>query len=130
MNDEALRGRMMEKESAEVVEIAKELGFDMTVEELEEAMKALRQAAMQETKELSLEEMDQAAGGTFWGGEDAPDGHEMGCALTWHGYSWSKEKNIWCNKSFYCKGNHLDENGVYHGEDCKSYFNNWLFEQE
>ena len=46
MNDEALRGRVMEKESAEVVEIAKELGFDMTVEELEEAMKALRQAAM------------------------------------------------------------------------------------
>ena len=78
MNDEALRGRVMEEGAAEVVEIAKELGFDMTVEELEEAMKALRQAAMQETKELSLEEMDQAAGGTFWGGEDAPDGHEMG----------------------------------------------------
>ena len=80
----------------------------MTVEELEEAMKALRQAAMQEPEELSLGEMDKAADGTFWGSEDAPDGHEMGCALTWHGYSWSKEKNIWCNKLFYCKGNHYN----------------------
>ena len=72
MNDEALRGRVMEKESAEVVEIAKELGFDMTVEELEEAMKALRQAAMQEPEELSLEEMDKAADGTFLGQRRCP----------------------------------------------------------
>lgn len=130
MSDKALCARVGEKEPTEVVEIAKELGFDVTVEELEGAVKALRQAAMQELKELNFDEMDKAVGGTFWGGEDAPDGHEMGCAITWHHYNWQKEHNIWCNQSFYCKGNHLNENGVYHSENCRGYYNNWLFEQE
>ena len=101
MNDEALRDRVMEEGAAEVVEIAKELGFDMTVEELEEAMKALRQAAMQETKELSLEEMDQAAGGTFWGGEDAPDGHEMGCLASYHHEKKCLAEGWYCSSKYY-----------------------------
>ena len=55
MNDEALRGRVMEEGAAEDVEIAKELGFDMTVEELGEAVKAMRRA--EESQELSLDEL-------------------------------------------------------------------------
>ena len=41
-------------------------------------------------KELNNEELDKVAGGVFWCGPDAPDGHEVGCLLnyyiSWHEY--------------------------------------------
>ena len=37
-------------------------------------------------------------------GEDAPDGHEMGCIWFYHHYIYQKEMNIWCKKSYYCNG--------------------------
>ena len=107
MKDKALRARTAEKEPAEVVAIAKELGLEATAEELEQAVKAMRQEA-EEPKELTLDEMDKAAGGVWWTGEDAPDGHEMGCAISWHHYTYQKENNIWCNMSYYCDGKHQE----------------------
>ena len=130
ITDETLRKRLEGKTSAEASAIAGELGFDVNAEELVEALKALRNEAAEDPNELSPDEMDKAAGGTFWGGEDAPDGHEMGCALTYHGYDWSKEHNTWCQSSFYCTGNHLNKNGVYHREDCYSYYNGYFFGDE
>ena len=79
----------------------------ITAEELEQAVKAMRQEA-EEPKELTLDEMDKAAGGVWWTGEDAPDGHEMGCAISWHHYTYQKENNIWCNMSYYCDGKHQE----------------------
>ena len=107
MKDKALRARTAEKEPAEVVAIARELGLEATAEELEQAVKAMRQEA-EEPKKLTLDEMDKAAGGVWWTGEDAPDGHEMGCAITWHHYMYQKENNIWCNMSYYCDGKHQE----------------------
>ena len=105
MKDKALRARTAEKEPAEVVAIARELGLEATAEELEQAVKAMRQEAG-EPKELTPDELDKAAGGTWWTGEDAPDGHEMGCAISWHHYMYQKENNIWCNLAYYCNGEH------------------------
>ena len=105
MKDKALRARTAEKEPAEVVAIARELGLEATAEELEQAVKAMRQEA-EEPKELTLDEMDKAAGGVWWTGEDAPDGHEMGCAISWHHYMYQKENNIWCNKTYYCNNHY------------------------
>ena len=102
LKDGALRARMAEKDPAEAAAIAKELGLDVTAEELEQAVKAMRRAGGEATKELSPDEMDKAAGGSFWTGEDAPDGHEMGCIAFYHQYNYQKENNIWCNKSYYC----------------------------
>ena len=107
MKDKALRARTAEKEPAEVVAIARELGLEVTAEELEQAVKAMRQEA-EEPKELTLDEMDKAAGGVWWTGEDAPDGHEMGCAISWHHYTYQKENNIWCNLAYYCNGKHQE----------------------
>ena len=101
MNDEALRGRVMEKGPAEMVAIAKELGFDVTAEELEEAVKAMRKAAGEATKELSIDEMGKVAGGIFWTGEDAPDGHEMGCFITYHQWWTCEENKWWCHNYYY-----------------------------
>ena len=69
---------------------------------------ALLASLSREPKELTPDELDKAAGGTWWTGEDAPDGHEMGCAISWHHYTYQKENNIWCNMSYYCDGKHQE----------------------
>jgi len=117
MNDEALRGRVMEKGPAEMVAIAKELGFDVTAEELEEAVKAMRKAAGEAAKELSIDELGKVAGGIFWTGEDAPDGHEMGCFMTYHHHQWSVDNNIWCKSTFYCTGSYTSDDPDWSGDN-------------
>ena len=77
MADEALRERVAEKESAEVAALARELGFEMTAEELIESVNMMREPEEEKLKELSLAEMDQAAGGKWFLAEDAPDGHDL-----------------------------------------------------
>ena len=61
MNDEALRDRVMEEGAAGIAAAAKELGFDVTEEELGEAVKAMRRA--EEPQELSLDELDEVSAG-------------------------------------------------------------------
>lgn len=104
MTDEALRARVAAQEPAGVVEIAKELGFTVTVEELQAAEKELRRAPENGEKpvELDVNKMDKIVGGAGFLGEDAPDGHEMGCFAFYHHYNYQKENNIWCNKAYYC----------------------------
>ena len=117
MNDEALRGRVMEKGPAEMVAIAKELGFDVTAEELEEAVKAMRKTAGEAAKELSIDEMGKVAGGIFWTGEDAPDGYEMGCFMTYHHRQWCADNNIWCKSTFYCTGSYTSDDPDWSGDN-------------
>lgn len=40
-------------------------------------------------KELNNEELDKVAGGVFWCGPDAPDGHEVTCIATYY-LSWAQ----------------------------------------
>ena len=117
MKDKALRARTAEKEPAEVVAIAKELGFDVTAEELEEAVKAMRKAAGEATKELSIDELGKVAGGIFWTGEDAPDGYEMGCFMTYHHRQWCADNNIWCKSTFYCTGSYTSDDPDWSGDN-------------
>ena len=106
MKDEALRARIADKEPADVVEIAKELGFDVTADDLAQAERALRNASgtAEAPVELAPGEMDMVVGGSAFLGEDAPDGHEMGCIAFYHHYNYQLENNIWCKRSYYCKG--------------------------
>ena len=117
LKDKALRACTAEKEPAEVVAIAKELGFDVTAEELEEAVKAMRKAAGEAAKELSIDELGKVAGGIFWTGEDAPDGHEMGCFMTYHHHQWSVDNNIWCKSTFYCTGSYTSDDPDWSGDN-------------
>ena len=71
--DEALRARVMEKEPAEVAAMAKELGFDLTLEELKAAMKAFKPADGSRPQELTMDMMEQAAGGKPYAGEGVID---------------------------------------------------------
>ena len=117
MKDKALRACTAEKEPAEVVAIAKELGFDVTAEELEEAVKAMRKTAGEAAKELSIDELGKVAGGIFGTGEDAPDGHEMGCFMTYHHHQWSVDNNIWCKSTFYCTGSYTSDDPDWSGDN-------------
>ncbi|SEG24588.1 nif11-like leader peptide domain-containing protein [Eubacterium ruminantium] len=83
------------KNEREIIpEIAVKLGYDFTNEEFEE-----------DSKELSANELENVSGGMFWFGEDAPDGHEVGCFfafyLEWSNYYYAngicekcKSKNV------------------------------------
>ena len=117
MNDADLRARVAEKELAEVAVMARELRFDVTAEELDEAVRELRQAGTSAPKELSPDEMNGIAGGAWWSGEDAPDGHEMGCVLTYHSLRWQIDNNIWCNSEYFCAGHHYDYEPDFSGDN-------------
>ena len=51
---------------------------------------------------MTEEELDRFSGGTFGDGETAPDGHEMGCVLSWHGNNWQEKNKIYCSRQSLC----------------------------
>ena len=82
------------KEKELIPEIARKLGYNFTNEEFEE-----------DSKKLSDKELENISGGMFGFGEDAPDGHEVGCFfffyLKWSNYYYAngicencKSKNV------------------------------------
>ena len=75
ISDEALRARLADKEPAQAAELAAELGYKVTEEELLEAEKDLRRQNGAQIVELDLADMDKAAGGSR-------DWASQGCAAT------------------------------------------------
>ena len=94
---------------ADLAKLVNEAGCDATLEELMEADREMRaeQAAKTDNteKELSTEELGAAAGGMHWNGDDAPNGHELGCICFYYSYAEQKERNWWCNNTYYCSEN-------------------------
>ena len=89
----------------DMLKLAKDSGFDVTMEELEEVDKALREAKAEETDEiaLSFDDVENVAGGMVAvEGEDASDGHEIGCEASYHGYKGCVENDEWCKTLLYC----------------------------
>ena len=86
----------------ELVKKAVEAGYDVTLEEMLEADSEYRTETAAKTdaasEELSLDELESAAGGEFGYTENARDGHELFCLASYHDMDYSKEKNDWCNK--------------------------------
>ena len=102
--DEALQENLREKTPKEAAEIARGLSFDVTEEDLTQAAAALKaeRANQGEPEKLTLENLGTAVGGMFWDGELAPDGHEMGCFISWHGDRWQEKNGIYCGKMNLC----------------------------
>ena len=69
MNDAELRERIMQSEPDGIVALAGELGLNMTVEELSEAMKTAGKPDGSRPKEMGLAELEQVAGGKPYLGE-------------------------------------------------------------
>ena len=90
-------------------QIAPKPGFDVTEKEIRDAITAAAQERREKTaadiEKLTDDEMEKATGGAedkLWQGEDAPDGHEMGCLITYHGWYWSRDNDTWCRENYWC----------------------------
>jgi predicted ribosomally synthesized peptide with nif11-like leader len=95
----------------EMVEIAQKAGFDVTAEDLAEAEREARRLLSDESDKaadmvtLSSEELSDVSGGAFFLGEDASDGHEMGCFLSYHHDRFTES----CVSNYYCFMNYYDQ---------------------
>ena len=103
-SDEALQEQLREKTPKEAAAIARALSFNVTEEskELKEAKEEAERANQGEPEKLTLENLGTAVGGMFWDGESAPDGHEMGCFISWYGDQWQEKNGIYCGKMNLC----------------------------
>ena len=93
----------------ELLKIANESGYEVTMEELIDAEKAYRKAKALETdKKLSLDDLENVAGGFVWLAEDAPDGHEIGCEMSYHKKGYCEETGNYCYRHWYCRSSARD----------------------
>ncbi|MBO6301812.1 MAG: Nif11-like leader peptide family natural product precursor [Ruminiclostridium sp.] len=96
-------------DTEELLKIAVEAGYDVTMEDLTEIEKDLRKEQANKTDDkLSFDEIEEVAGGRYWRGDLAPDGHEMGCVISYHQSGYSRDNDQWCSSNYYCNGNSLD----------------------
>lgn len=101
LSDEALKARFAGKTPAEAAAAAAELGFAMTEEDLLAAEHELREKSSADVDELNVEDMERVAGGRYFNGDIAKDGHEMGCLMFYHGYEWSYDNKEWCSYNYF-----------------------------
>ena len=124
----------------ELVRIANEAGYDVTLDEMIEAEREYKAGVASKTDgvsdELSSEELESAAGGSVWMNDNGKDGHELFCIASYHGWDYSHQKNDYCTNQYHvdrvdvscnsnvakpgqnsimCRYNYLDENGKRHG---------------
>ena len=107
-NNEAFAEKVIKvSNSDEIIAIAADAGIQVTAEDLAEAEKQLKmevsRATEGEMEELTLDELENASGGAFFAGEDASDGHEMGCFIKWHKADDCKQLDEWCTFNYYDK---------------------------
>ena len=112
MADEELRSKVEAAEPEQILEIANAAGFDINGEDLEKAAKEARAKADPAVDKMSVEDMDKVAGGQFWQGEVAWDGHEMGCTAFYHDEGWQLRYKVECNENYYCMGDYYTGSGV------------------
>ncbi len=91
----------MKKEEA-CLKAASEIGYELDPDDLA--------AADKEGRELSEDELEAVSGGMLWLGDDAPDGHEMFCMLTYWS-NWVQFDYAW--QYTYCKGSHGTKKHVF-----------------
>ncbi len=91
----------------EMMEFARKAGYNVTAEDLVEAEKEARRLLSDVSDKaadmvtLSSEELSGVAGGAFFFGENASDGHEMGCILAYHKPDYEET----CASNYYCDAN-------------------------
>ena len=87
----------------ELVKIAVQNGYDVTLEEMLEAEREFKEQIAQKTDaqsvELSADELETAAGGATY--DDASDGHELFCSLSFHDMEFSIDNNEWCKTNLH-----------------------------
>ena len=91
---------------AEMVKIAVEAGYDVTVEEMLEAEREFKEQIAQKTDaqsmELSVDELESTAGGAFGNGDISKDGRELGCAICDITLGEQRRTQEWCTHMHLC----------------------------
>lgn len=97
-----LREKLLTAGSAEeVAELLKADGQEVEPDDVEKLWTEVTKKRQRDDRKLSVDELDAVSGGAFWFGEDAPDGHEIGCWNIWY-EDWS-EFNL-AHMDEYCWG--------------------------
>ena len=89
----------------ELVKIAVQNGYDVTLEEMTEAEKEFRAGLAAKTDELTADELEAVAGGKWWLAEKNKDGKEFHCGLSNLTYKDQKESGEWCKENYWCAQN-------------------------
>ena len=110
----------------ELVKMANEAGFDVTLEELIEADREYRKQLSEKTDstsdELSADELEGAAGGMYWDGDNSEiDGHELGCRKSYHDVAWTEQKGDVCRETYHCYAVNFEKITK---DDCFKYMKN------
>ncbi|MBO6228986.1 MAG: Nif11-like leader peptide family RiPP precursor [Ruminiclostridium sp.] len=99
----------------ELVKIAVQNGYDVTLEEMTEAEKEFRAEMAQKSDELTADELEGVAGGGMWQAEDNKEGKEFRCAFCNLHYRDQADNNEWCQNNYFCNTtniNHCDMNYI------------------
>lgn len=97
-----LKAKLKQAQSLEeVTGLLQAAGQD--TDQAEKMWRELEKERALEDKELSLDELKAVSGGYLWFGEDAPDGHELNCFLTYYD-GWSDFDSYDANQRKYCIG--------------------------
>ena len=96
----------------ELLKMAKEAGFDVTLEELTEAEREYRAELAAKTDELTADELESVAGGKLWFGEKrSSDGKEYGCSACDLNYDDQEANGDWCKENYYCSSGYKSHTG-------------------
>lgn len=80
-----LREKLLTADSAEkVAELLKADGQEVEPNDVEKLWAEVTKYRQKDDRKLSADELDAVSGGVFWLGDDAPDGHELGCWSFWY----------------------------------------------
>ena len=80
-----LREKLLTAGSAEkVAELLKADGQEVEPNDVEKLWAEVTKSRQKDDRKLSVDELDAVSGGVFWLGDDAPDGHELGCWSYWY----------------------------------------------
>ena len=80
-----LREKLLTAGSAEeAAELLRAGGQEVEPDDVEKLWAEVTKYRQKDDRKLSVDELDAVSGGAFWLGNDAPDGHELGCWRFWY----------------------------------------------
>ena len=80
-----LKAKLLAAQSAEeAAELLKANGQEAGPDDVEKLWAEVTKYRQKDDRKLSVDELDAVSGGVFWLGNDAPDGHELGCWSFWY----------------------------------------------
>jgi len=72
------------KSEEEAAALLKADGQEVEPNDVEKLWAEVTKYRQKDDRKLSVDELDAVSGGVFWLGDDAPDGHELGCWKFWY----------------------------------------------